>query len=208
VQGQEQNLISPAPPISASSAASSYSLRPISSHAESSKSSAAEALPSDAWFAAAAKEATMSGWMTMNNGLFEPQSTVTISESARALLSLKGMPIPSDTSDLSEIRTLNLSFFSRPQNPRDSVTKDAFLQMLAELFRSELQGILRTKSAVEYTQTWNIVPASAPHANAVRIAILAGWIRMPSTPFRGNAPLSRAEMAQILVNVKRSLQPR
>ena len=123
--------------------------------------------------------------MTAPNGIFAPARAVTVADMNAAL------------------NALHLESSSLTSLPRDTVTltKIGFLQILSEAFPSQLQDILKTKSQSEYTRIWNAIPDSVPHHNAVRMAILAGWISLPQGGFLGNDPITRAEMATILSRI-------
>jgi hypothetical protein len=125
------------------------------------------------------------GWMSTSNGLFRPGDSVFAGDAATALTTL-GINIS--------------SLSSLPRYPGTVLTKGQFLQILAEAFHPQLQQILKTKSQAEYTRVWNAIPSSMSHANAVRMAILAGWIQMPQGTFHGTDAITRAEVAKILVN--------
>ncbi len=143
-------------------------------------------VPADAWYAQAALQAVNQGWMKSTSGNFLPAGTVTGNDLTTALLALH-----IDTSSLPSL----------PSDPSAVLTKGQFLQILTEAFPSQLQTILKTKSQAEYTNVWNAIPDAVSHHNAVRMSILAGWITMPRGTFHGSAPITRAEMAKILVNV-------
>ena len=171
----------------ASSSASSLQAAP-SAQASASASSASSTLrdvPASAWFAPAVTKALSEGWMTAPNGIFAPARAVTVADMNAAL------------------NALHLESSSLTSLPRDTVTltKSGFLQILSEAFPSQLQDILKTKSQSEYTRIWNAIPDSVPHHNAVRMAILAGWISLPQGGFLGNDPITRAEMATILSRI-------
>jgi hypothetical protein len=186
VRGEQQDLIT--------HSSSSAFISKGSQHASSASSIPALApsvfpdVPSGAWYSSAVHEAVQKGWMNTMHGKFLPDGTVTAQDVAAAL------------------RVLGINTTALQTLPRDGswvLSKGLFLQILAEAYKTQLTERLSTKTQAEYSRVWNAIPASISHANAVRLAILAGWIAMPKGSFRGGLPLSRAEMAQILVNLVR-----
>jgi len=148
-------------------------------------------VPANVWYAQAAQEAVSNGWMRARDGNFLPAGTVTANDVTAALQAL-GINVPSLT--------------TLPSNGSTILTKRQFLEILTEAFQPQLQAILKTKSQAEYTRVWNVIPAFVSHHNTVRMSILAGWIAMPQSTFHGAAPLTRAEMAQLLMSVLATIQ--
>jgi hypothetical protein len=143
-------------------------------------------VPAGVWYEPATTEVVSKGWMNSSSGLFRPADPVIAKDATDALRAL--------SINISSLDTL-------PSNPNTILTKGQFLQIATDAFRPQLQATLKRKTQAEYTRAWNAIPASVSHAKAARLAVLAGWIEMPKGSFHGSAPLNRAEMAKIIVNV-------
>jgi hypothetical protein len=162
------------------------------------------------------QEGIMSGYKDANGnptGVFAPGSSMTAGEALKILLTVRGVSVaPAAPGQLwtapylDQAQRLNLTDFLHHSSLSSTISKGEFLHALTVAFKSELNAVIASKSKAQYTQVWNAIPSTVSNANAVRLAILAGWIDMPNGSLRASSPLSRAEAAKIILNVAAMVQ--
>jgi hypothetical protein len=143
-------------------------------------------VPADAWYLPSAEEAIQQGWMKSKDGMFYPAGTVTTNDVAMALR-LLGINIS--------------SLDALPRDPSSILSKGQFLQIFMGAFHEKLAALTKNTSQSEYNRVWNALPPPLLYGQAIRMAVIAHWIAMPSSLSSTFAPITRAEMAKILSSV-------